>query len=66
MVVVDANSQFRGALEAMCKLLKIKLWNLAHENHKLNSVEKYHRFLNKTQAIVGKDRGSHNVFIQNS
>ena len=41
-------------------------WNLALGNHKGNSVEKYHWFLNKTQDIVGKDHGSHGVFIQNA
>ena len=28
-------------------------------------MEKYHRFLNKTQTIVGQDRGTHHSFIEN-
>jgi len=34
---------------------------LARGNHKGNSVEKYHPFLNKTQMIVGQD-----TFVKNS
>ena len=34
--------------------------------HRGLSVERYHRFLNKTQAIVGNNRGTHKVFIQNA
>ena len=63
VVVLDADSRFRGSFEEMCKCLQITLWNLASSNNKGNSVEKYHRFLNKTQAIVGKNRGSHDVLI---
>ena len=29
-------------------------------------MEKYHRSLNKTQTIVGQDRGTHHSFIENS
>ena len=35
-------------------------------NHKENYVEHYHRFLNKTKAIAGNDRGTHDVYIQNT
>ena len=66
VLVVDTESRFRGALEEMCKCLQIKFWTLARGNNKVNSVEKYQRFLNKTQTIVVQDRGSHDVFIQNT
>ena len=49
----------------MCRFLQIKLWTLACVNNKGNSVENYHLFLNKTQAITGQYFGSHDVFIQN-
>ena len=65
VVVVDSDSRLRSAFEEMCKCLKIKFWPLARGNHKGNSVEKYHRFLNKTQYISGKYSGTHDVFIQN-
>ena len=65
VVVVDADSKFLGVFKTMCSILKIKFWPLARGNHKGNSVERYHRFLNKTQAIVGQDRGTHDTFKQN-
>ena len=63
VVSVDADSRFRSTFEAMCKLLKLTFWPLSRRNHKGNSVERYHRFLNKT--ISGQDRGTHEVFHQN-
>ena len=65
MVVVDSDIGVRGDFEAMCKFFQITFWSLARVNHKGNSVEKYHRFLNKTQAISGQDCGNNDVFIQN-
>ena len=53
IVGVDADSRFRGTFEAMCKILKLTLWPLSRGNHKGDSVEHYHRFLNKTQTING-------------
>ena len=63
--VIYAESRFRGAFGSMCKCLQIKFWPLSHGRHKGNSVEKYHQFLNKKQAIAGQDSGSHDVFIRN-
>ena len=48
VLVVDADSGFRGAFEEICNCLQIKFCPLAHVNDKGNSIEKYHRFLNKT------------------
>ena len=50
----------------MCNYLHIKFWPLACRNNKGNIVEDYHRFLNKTQVIVGQYCGSHDLFIQNA
>ena len=66
VVVVDADSKFLHFFKDMCKQLNIKLWPLSRGNHKGMSVERYHRFLNKTQTINGEDRGSHHTFIENS
>ena len=66
ILVVDADSRFLGAFEAMCKILRITFWPLARGNHKGLGVEKFHRFLNKTQAIAGQDRDNHEVFLQNT
>ena len=46
--------------------LKIQPWPLAQGNHKVLSVEKYHIFLNKSQTIVGQDRGTHLSFLNNA
>ena len=43
----------------MCSALGFLFWPLARGNHKGNSVEKYHKFLNKTQTIVSADTGTH-------
>ena len=66
VVVVDDGSTFKGIFKEMIELLKITLWTLSRGNHKGNSAERYHRFLNKTQAITGNDRGTHGNFIQNA
>ena len=66
VVVLDADIRFRGAFKEMCSCLQMTFWPLARGDHKRNSVEKYHQFLNKTQAIAGKYYGSHDVFIRNS
>jgi len=50
----------------MCQRLDFIFWPLARGNHKGDSVEKYHQFLNKTQAIVGADMGTHFNFVENS
>ena len=65
VVVVDADSKFLNDFKTMCDVLKITFWPLSRGNHKGNSVERYHRFLNKTQTIVGQDRGTHHTFLQN-
>ena len=64
-VVVNTDSRFRSTFEAMCKLLKLIFWSLSRRNHKGNSVESYHKFLDKTQTISGQDRETHEVFHQN-
>ncbi len=66
VIVVDADSKFRSAFEDTCKKLRIMFWPLARGNHKGLSVERYHRFLNKTQTIVGHERGSHLTILQNA
>ena len=43
----------------------ILIWPLSRGNQKGNSVERYHRFLNKTQTISGENRRTREVFHQN-
>ena len=59
VIVVDAASNFRGIFEQMCSILSITFWPLARGNHHGLSVERYHRFLNKTQTIQGASIGTH-------
>ena len=64
IVVVDADNSFRGVFEEMCTILKIHFWPLARGNHKGLIVERYHRFFNKIQTIIGEERGTHISFLQ--
>ena len=66
VIVVDDGSNFKGVFESMCKILDITLWTLARGNHKGNSVERFHRFLNKTQTIAGASVGTHCIFRRNA
>ena len=66
VVVVDDGSNFKNVFLEMCKKLNIHCWVLSRGNHKGNSVEHYHRFINKTQAIAGNDRGTHSIFANNA
>ena len=66
VVVVDADNKFLQLFKKMCLKLDLIFWPLARGNHKVNSVEKYHRFLNKTQTNVGADRDTHYSFVENS
>ena len=59
VVVVDSDSKFMDVFEEMCSKLNIVFWSLSRGNHKGLSVERYHRFLNKTQTIAGTERGTH-------
>ena len=63
VVVIDNGSIFKGVFITMCSKLDLTYWCLSRGNHRGDSVERYHRFLNKTQAITGNDRGNHVVYI---
>jgi hypothetical protein len=65
VIVIDDGSPFKGMFSDMCKILNVTLWPLSRGNHKGLSVERYHRFLNKTQAIAGHSVGTHEVFSRN-
>ena len=66
VIVVDADSKFLHLFKEMCLLLGFIFWPLARGNHKGSSVEKNHRFINKTQSIVGTELGTHHSFVENS
>ena len=59
VVVVDDSSNFKNVFLEMFKKLNTHCWVLSRGNHKGNSVEHYHRFINKTQEIAGNNQGTH-------
>ena len=50
--------RYCGNFEAISKFLQMTLWPLSCRNDKRNSID-------KTQSIIGKYRGRHDVFIEN-
>ena len=65
VVVIDDGSTFKSVFIKIYISFNINHWCLSCGNHKINSVERYRRFLNKTQAINGNDRGTYDIYIQN-
>ena len=65
ILVLDADSCFKSIIKDIYPALGIIYWPLSCGNHKVMSVEKYHRFLNKTQAISVQDRGTHDFYLLN-
>ena len=63
VVVVDVDSKLLHNYKDMCATLDITCWPLSRGNHRM-SAERYHRFLNKTQTIVGEDRGIHYSILE--
>ena len=66
VVVVDIDSKCMSVFEDICNCFLFIFWPLSRRNYKGLSVERYHRFLNKTQIIIGHDCGTHQSFIENS
>mmetsp|Transcript_14417 Transcript_14417/g.22007 ORF Transcript_14417/g.22007 Transcript_14417/m.22007 type:complete len:216 (-) Transcript_14417:1119-1766(-) len=51
MIVIDAGSEFAGVLIQMCSTLGLKYYTVSKGNHKAVIVERFNRYLNKTQRI---------------
>ena len=66
IIIFNDNIWFKSVFKDMCAALGIIYWYLTRGNHKDVSIEKYHRFLNKTRAIAGQDRCMHDVFLHNA
>ena len=66
VVVIDNSSTSKCVFILMCKHLKIQYWCLLRGNQRGNgnSVERHQSFLNKTQTLVGTDRGTSLVIVQ--
>ena len=63
VLIIDNRRSFKGLFIIMGEALDLKYWCLSWGNHKGKSVERFHIFLNKTQAIAGDDLSMHNVNI---
>ena len=63
LVVLDYRSPFKGALIVMCDALNINYDVLAKRNHKGLTVERFHRFLNKSITVAAEDRCTNDIFI---
>ena len=63
LVVIDDGTPFKEAFIAMCQALNLNYDILAKRNHKGLSVEKFHRFLNKSVTIAAEERGTTNIFV---
>ena len=63
VIVIDDGSTFKATFHKMCRAPKITYWCISRGNHKVNSVENFHQFLNKTQTITGSDRVTHAGFV---
>ena len=63
VVLIDDGSTFKSVFVGICNSLNINNWCLSRGNHRGNLVERYHRFLNKTQAINSNNRGTHDICI---
>ena len=64
LVVIDADSSFRGTFEKMCKALNLRFHVVAKRNHKAVGVERFHKFLNHATTIAAEERGSAAIFVE--
>ena len=66
ILVIDTSSRFKSILKRYVRSSGDSILSSCTRELKKTSVEKYHRFINKTQAIVGQDKGTHDAFLQNT
>ncbi len=64
MLVIDADSKFKGEFVKSAELLKIKLHKVARGNHDAIMVERFNRFLNSSMLVFNNDRRSNRVFLE--
>jgi hypothetical protein len=64
LLVVDADSKFKGEFIKSAELLKIQLHQVARNNHDAIMVERFNRFLNSSMLVFNNDRRSNRVFLE--
>lgn len=61
VVVINDGFKIKSTFSNMCTALNINHWCLSCGNHQGIFVERYHRFMIKTQAIKGNDQGTKTI-----
>jgi hypothetical protein len=64
LMIIDADSKFKGEFVKAAELLKIKLHPVARGNHDAILVERFNRFLNSSLLMFNNDRKSNRVFLE--
>ncbi len=64
LLVIAADSKFKGEFLKASELLKIKLHPVARGNHDAIMVERFNRFLNSSLIVFNNDRKSNRVFLE--
>lgn len=55
LVIIDAGSEFAGALQVLCGNIGLTHYTVSKGNHKAIICERFHRYLNKVQRIHAAD-----------
>jgi hypothetical protein len=64
MLVINADSKFKGEFIKAAKLLKIKRHPVAQGTHNTSIVKRFNRFLNLLILVFNNDRKSNHVFLE--
>jgi hypothetical protein len=64
LMIINADSKFKGEFVKAAELLKIKLHPVARGNHDAIMVERFNRFLNSSLLVFNNDRKSNRVFLE--
>lgn len=64
IIVVDADSKFKGTFVKMAMCLNICVHVAASYNHRTVGVERFHKFLNHTTTIYAEERGTPECFVE--
>ena len=64
VLIVDADSKFKGNFVEMAECLNIKVHVAASCNHRTVGVEQFHQFINHTTTIYAEERGTPECFVE--
>ena len=63
LVVLDDSTPFKGVFTIMCESLNLKHDVFVKRDHKVFTVDHFHRFLNKRITIAAEERGNNEIFV---